>query len=325
MKKQALRGLLAVMALSVMLLGTGCWETPEGGQVGVVRNGGLFDSKSIRQIIPQGSGNTWAGWASEAHWYPAANQQRVYSFDDDKDADAPPVVVFTKDGVRVRMTGTFYLNTAFGDPQADPVDAKCPKKVGGGTGDCLLRAFDTSFGTRSFGSNGKKPWEEGGFRPFLNAIMKPVIDSNLREVIAEFDCEELVSSCSLVQRGGEKASAKGNDNQSNVTRIQTAVNENLAEEIKNKLGQPYFQQIKFSLGPVVPSDKVQEAIDSAQAEFAKVSKAQARVESARRDKEANAIKQQGYNTCRSCARQDELKSLPDALQTYAPGGNFAVR
>ena len=37
----------------------------------VVRNGGPFDDKQIRQVVPNGSGNTWVGFFSQAHPYPA--------------------------------------------------------------------------------------------------------------------------------------------------------------------------------------------------------------------------------------------------------------
>ena len=94
--------------------------TPEGGEVMVIRNGGPFDDKQIRQVVPNGAGNTWIGFGSQAHPYPASDQQRLYKFDDTPDADAKPVEVPTRDGVRVRLTGTFYINTAFdGTPEGE--------------------------------------------------------------------------------------------------------------------------------------------------------------------------------------------------------------
>ena len=210
---------VAAVALLALTFGaTGCMATPEGGEVMIIRNGGPFDDKQIRQVVPNGAGNTWIGFGSQAHPYPASDQQRLYKFDDTPDADAKPVEVPTKDGVRVRLTGTFYINTAFdGTPE----------------GEKLLRAFDTSFGTRAFtGAEGSaRPWEEGGWEIFLNAILQPIIDSNIREVIAEFDCKQLVSSCALVQRGGAAAvdaeEVAGTDNKSNVTVIQDRINQNL--------------------------------------------------------------------------------------------------
>lgn len=307
--KRIVRAAMILGLFAVLMGTTGCYDTPEGGEMGVTRNGGPFDDRQIRQVVPNGAGKTWTGWASDTHFYPASDQQRVYKFDDTNDADAEPVKVPTRDGVQVRLTGTFYINTAFENTKQ---------------GTALIKAFDTSFGTRGFGSEDLKPYDEGGWSAFLNSILQPVIDSNIREVMAEFDCKQLVSSCALVQRGGEQVSAKdvaGANNKSNVTQIQDRINANLAEEITAKLGKPYFRNIKFSLGPVeLPG--VQHAIDDAQSAFAAVSKAQAKVQQARADREANAIKQKGYNACRSCAKQDELKSLPRGLQ--ALGGDVAL-
>jgi len=290
-----------------MVGASGCYSTPQGGEIGVVRNGGPFDDKNIRQIVEQGSGNTWVGWFSETHYYPASNQQRIYKFDRSADADAGPVTVPTQDGVRVRLQGTFYLNTAFDNT---------PR------GTRLVKQFDTAFGTRGFGTGNKKPWEDGGWSDFLNAVVQPVIDSNIREIVAEFECKQLVSSCALVQRTGqEKKVVVEENNASNVTQIQDRINENLTEEIRAKLGQPYFQNIRFSLGPVeLPG--VQHAIDEAQSAFAAVSKAQARVEQARADATANRLKQKGYSLCPQCAELDKIKALPRGLT--ALGGSFAV-
>jgi hypothetical protein len=304
--------LVVVIVLFIALFGaTGCMATPEGGEVIVVRNGGPFDDKQIRQVVPNGAGNTWIGFGSEGHPYPASDQQRLYKFDDSPDADAKPVEVPTKDGVRVRLTGTFYINTAFdGTPE----------------GEQLVRRFDTAFGTRGFtGAEGSaRPWEEGGWEIFLNAILQPIIDSNIREVIAEFDCKQLVSSCALVQRGGAEVNAEevaGTNNRSNVAVIQDRINQNLSEEIQSKLGQPYFRNIRFSLGPVeLPG--VQKAIDQAQSAFAEVSRAQARVAQAKADADANRERQRGYNACPACQRIDAIKALPPGIT--ALGGDFTT-
>jgi SPFH domain / Band 7 family len=308
LRRAALVVVVAIVAISALSI-SGCYSTPDGGEIGVVRNGGPFDDRQIRQVVPNGAGNTWVGLYSETHYYPASDQQRIYKFDRSDDADAPPIEVPTRDGVRIRLTGTFYLNTAFENS---------------GEGTALLRAFDTAYGTRTFGSSGLHPWDEGGWSSFLNSVVQPVIDSNVREIIAEFDCKQLVSSCALVQRGGQKVDAQeviGPGDRSNVTIVQDRINENLSEEIQAKLGKPYFRNIRFSLGPVeLPG--VQEAIDAAQSAFAEVSRAQARVEQSRSEAKANEIRQRGYENCPTCARIDAIKSLPQGLT--ALGGEFAV-
>ena len=82
-----------------------------------------------------------------------------------------------------------------------------------------------------------------------------------------------------------------------MSRSSRTASTNLSEEIKAKLGQPYFRNIRFSLGPVeLPG--VQKAIDAAQSAFAEVSRAQARVAQAKADADANRERQRGYNACR---------------------------
>ncbi len=306
----AMVGVVAIMGLG----GTGCASTPEGGETIVVRNGGPLDDKQIRQIVPNGSGMTWTGLMSEEHPYPASDSERNYKFDDTPDADAPPVEVPTADGVKVELRGTVYLNTGFDNSPE---------------GEKLIRQFDTAYGTRRFGTADEEgdalhAWEEGGWSAYLNSFVKPVIDASIREVMAGTECKELVASCALVQRGGE-VRASDVQSGSRMQEIEKEINEKIAARINSTLRAPYFRNIRFSLGrPALPG--VQQAIDRAQSAFANVSEAQARVESAKQDRRANEEKQKGYNACSSCARQDELKALPDSLQTYAPGnGNVAVR
>lgn len=113
--RQPIRLLLALAMLGLMLalvLGaTGCYTTPQAGEIGVVRNGGPFDNHNIRQIVDNGSGNTWPGWYSSTHYYPVDTQQRFFKMEtcagNDggvcRGADAPAVTVPTSDGVEVRI------------------------------------------------------------------------------------------------------------------------------------------------------------------------------------------------------------------------------
>ena len=125
-----------------------------------------------------------------------------------------------------------------------------------------------------------------------------------------------------MQRGGAEnvdvEEVAGTDNKSNVTLIQDRINQNLSEEIQSKLGQPYFRNIRFSLGPVeLPG--VQQAIDQAQSAFAEVSRAQARVAQAKADADANEERQRGYNNCPACQRIDAIKALPPGLTALGRG------
>src|SRR3954452_23548635 len=85
------------------------------GHVGVVRNGGPLDGRSIRQILMPGSGVTWAGWYSQdPHEYPARGVVLLYTVTSDATrGDRPGVDVVnvpTRDGVRVGIEGTLYYH-----------------------------------------------------------------------------------------------------------------------------------------------------------------------------------------------------------------------
>jgi hypothetical protein len=304
-------GLLACLSL------TGCYSKPQGGEIGVVRNGGPFDNHNIRQIIPNGAGTSWNGMFSSTHYYPVDSQQRFFrmaSCPTDsgicKGADAEAVTVPSADGVDVTIEGTFYLNTGFNDSPG---------------GEATVKAFDTQFATRTFGDDLHAYDGNDGWSAFLAAIVEPIVVNNLRETISGVTCADLVSSCALVQNSTAKVSAQqlaGKNNQSNVSRIQETVEKALATDLGSTLGRAYFKNIKFNLARVVLPSSVQTAINRAQSAFASVSQAQARVRSAKLESQANEQRQAGYRKCPTCARIDAIKALPPGLT--ALGSGFAV-
>lgn len=328
MKRFLIRGLMGLCLVGVLAGTTGCYSTPEGGQIGVVRNGGSFDNKKIRQVVPNGSGNTWVGWGSDTHYYPVDSQQRYikaescYGQADDKcTADRGPWTFQTKDGVDLGVEGTIYLNTTFNDSK-EGIDA--------------VKAFDTQFATRTF--NGDHAYDgNDGWSNFLGAIVDPVASNNLRDVGSGLECAQFVSSCSLVQNQGSKVKVvvKDKNNQSNIAFVQDAVAAGLDKDLVATLGGTtkarFFKNIKFVITRVDLPGKIQDAINDAQAQFAQVSKINAQVEQEKANVDvqhqkflARKEQEKGYRACASCARQDEYKALPQGLQTYAPGGNFAV-
>jgi regulator of protease activity HflC (stomatin/prohibitin superfamily) len=309
----AVLGFIAFVIIGlVVLIGIfhGLTKT-NGGDVAVVRNGGPFDDHRIRQTIQPASSLTWTGWWSSVHAYPA--QQRFYTITADvgRGERTGVDVVFTptSDGVNVGLEGTIYftLNT-------DPA---------------TLRTFDTKFGTRKFrGLDGviRSPYDgDDGWSGFLDQIVRPVIDNDLREQINSFRCAELISSCALVQNGGSQVKIKsGQSNNGNIAKVQDAINSSLGADLRGTLGSDFFTGIRFNLVRVTLPAKIQQAVDDAQAAFAQVTQAQARVQSARADAEANRIRQRGYRDCPACARIDELKAIPSSVQTFAPGSGFSV-
>jgi regulator of protease activity HflC (stomatin/prohibitin superfamily) len=296
---------VAVPALSGFL---GGFDRTSGGEVAVIRNGGMLDNNRIRQIIDPGSGLKWTGWWSHAHKYPA--QQRFYTITSNGNGDRAGVDVVTvpsSDGVNMGMEGTLYFGLNLDH--------------------ATLRKFDDKFGTRKFtGADGKARYAydgDEGWSAFLDQIVRPVIDNDLRTQVNSFKCAELVSSCALVQNntGADQTALKTGSNNANIAKVQTAINTSLEQDLTQTLGAPFLTNLHFNLARVTLPDSVQEAVDRAQAAFAAVSEAQAKVAQARAEAAANKARQDGYDKCHTCADIEKLKALPPGITTYAPGND----
>ncbi|MEA2373814.1 MAG: hypothetical protein QOD53_277 [Thermoleophilaceae bacterium] len=316
-------GALFLLIFVVGLLSS--FDKTNGGEIAVVRNGGALDNHKVRQVIAPASGLTFTGMWSQVHKYPA--QQRFYTISanpNEGDSQGVDVVhVPTSDGVFVGIEGTLYftLNSDTSNCQGTNTGALQSR-----TPVCPIAAFDNKFGTRTFG--GEHPYDgDLGWSNFLNQAVRPVIDNNLREQIGNFPCKELVSSCALVQNQGNVrtvSAEQGRKNNANLIRIQDAINTSLRLDLRSELGGDYLVGIRFILRGVTLPEKVQSAVDDAQAAFGAVSLSEAHVRQASLDAKANRLRQSGYRDCPACAKIDELKAIPSSIQTFAPGGNFAV-
>jgi hypothetical protein len=305
------------IVLLIVLVGLmGGFDKTAGGEIAVVRNGGPFDNNRIRQVIQPGSGLTWIGLYSSMHRYPS--QQRLYTITSDAERgariDADVVRTPSSDGVDMGIEGTIYFNLN--------LDADA------------MKAFDERFGTRPFRAGGDRllyAWDGyEGWSAFLDAVFRPVIDNNLRIQINNFRCSELVSSCALVQNttrpGASPApiTTGGQQNNTNIAKVQQAVNESLPRELRDMLGGDFFVDIRFNLVRVTLPQGVQDAVNKAQAAYAAVSEAQAKVVQAQAEADANKKRQEGYNACPACAQIDVIKALPPGVTTYAPGAGATV-
>ena len=316
-----LLGSVLVVVLALLVVVTG-FDKTSGGEVGVVRNGGPLDNNRIRQVIQPASNLTWTGMWSQVHKYPS--QQRFYTItSDDKSGDRPGVDVVrvpSSDGVDMGLEGTLYFSLT--------------------TDQAALRSFDDKFGTRRFTAvDGKAhyPWEgDEGWLTFLDQIIRPIVDNDLRSQVADFRCAQLVSSCALVQNSTSQpavppAPPKTGGNNSNIAQIQNAINSSLADDLRTTLGGDFLTGIRFNLVKVTLPAEVQAAVNQAQAQFAKVSEAQAKVAQAAAEAQANERRQTGYTKCPTCAQIDitkaqaeVVKSIPANVTVYAPGNQVGL-
>jgi hypothetical protein len=309
--------LLVVVGLVVLFAGivpgiafAAGFTKADGGHVVVVRNGGPFDDNSIRQVIQPNSGLTSTGLFSTGHPYPST--QRNFKVSGSKNADSNEVInVPTKDGVLVGVEGTFYFDVNYTDQS-------------------VMRAFDDKYGTRTYplgDGNSSYAWDsEAGWNSFLSFTLGNLVQNVLRQEIGNVECADLVASCSLAANSSAQAAAvnpNANGNQT-INQVQQAVNAGFTQDVDTVLGVPIFIHPRFVLSKVDLPTNVQDAINKAQAAFAGVTESQAALQRAQIDAQADAARQQGYNSCPTCAQIDIMKALPPNLTTYAPGQAFAV-
>jgi hypothetical protein len=120
------------------------------------------------------------------------------------------------------------------------------------------------------------------------------------------------------------AANTGQQNNTNIAKVQQAVNDSLPKELRDMLGGDFFMNIRFNLVRVTLPQAVQDAVNKAQAAYAQVSEAQAKIAQAQAEADANRKRQEGYDACKQCAEIDKIKALPPGVTVYAPGADTSV-
>jgi regulator of protease activity HflC (stomatin/prohibitin superfamily) len=305
--KVALMIIASLVAVAVLVGGFGGLRSTGGGEAAVVRDGGPFDDNRVRQVIDPGSGLTWTGWWSSVHAYPA--QQRFYTITADArratKLGVDVVTVPSNDGVNLGIEGTLYFTLNLDHD--------------------TLKTFDDKYGTRTFRAQDDRslyPWDgDDGWTAFFGQAVRPVVDNALRGQLGNMRCAELVPSCSLL-RGS--SALKPQDGNTNIVKVQNAVNATLARDLPATLGGGFLTGLRFTLARVTLPDEVQKAVDRSLAADAAVSEAQARVAQAKAEAAADEARQRGYDKCPACAEIEKLKSLPQGITVYAPGNPQSV-
>jgi len=310
-RAKSVLGLIAGLLVLVAIIAvSGARFTREDvGHVGVVRNGGPFDSRQVRQILAPGQGLTWTGWYSQApHNYPAAHVTLRYTVTSDPkrgSRDGVDVItVPTKDGVQVGLEATVFFRFV---GETDPV---------------TLSRFDQSVGTRKFETTDGRmlyPYQgDDGFAAMLDAIFRPVLENDLRSEIGRYRCAEILSSCALVR--GPVAS-RLRQPPANLPRIQDWLQSSLQRDLTRSLGQRYIWDIRFRIARITLPGNVQAAVDQSQAQYAAVNTSKAQMKQARYQNERNRLLSETLNKSPALANIETLKALPPhTTLILAPGG-----
>jgi regulator of protease activity HflC (stomatin/prohibitin superfamily) len=301
---------IAVTALMLVVGISGARFARENvGYVGVVRNGGPVDTRTIRQVLMPGQGLTWIGlFSQKPHEYPASNVNRTYTVTSDprrgNRSGVDVLAVPTRDGVQVGIEATVFL-----------------RFVGESDLPTLIK-FDVSYGTRRFASFGGRqlyPWQgDDGFYALLDAVFRPVLEYDIRKVLGSFQCAELVASCALVTH----ASSVGKVPLVDSDRIASRISGALDVDLKRSIGRRYFHDIRVRIARVTLPQVVQTAIDSSEAKFAAVSGSEAELRQARYQSKRNLLLGKAYNKSPALATVEALKAIPKGSTVIVnTGGN----
>lgn len=305
----ALIGVALIVAVSGVR-----FERQQVGYVGVVRNGGPLDDRTIRQILLPGQRLTWTGFFSESpHQYPASNVSRTYTVTSNPRRGSRPgvdvVTVPTKDGVQVGVEATVFMRFV------------------GERNVAALTRFDISFGTRRFPTaSGKErlyPWDgDDGFYTWLDNFFRPVLEYNLRREFGRFDCAELVASCALVRSGKVASGAPPSTvPTADAGVIASRIGASLERDLTRTLGQPYFWDIRMRIARVSLPKDVQAAVNEAQANYVKVNTEKAQLKQTSYEYQQKRLLGSAYNASPGLANIDALKALPKgATVILSPNG-----
>jgi regulator of protease activity HflC (stomatin/prohibitin superfamily) len=296
--RRAVMVALSLMGLALLMFVAGARVVRQDiGHVGVVRNGGPLDNRSIRQLLMPGSGVTWAGWFSQKpHEYPARHVPLLYTITSDVERGhrlgVDVVTVPTRDGVQVGIEGTVYYHFV-GEENAR-----------------LLRQFDKTIGTRTYTAGGltTTPYDgDEGFQVMVENVFRPVFDNDLRHEVGAFQCAEIVTACALVKRARFSGSSHSTRS---AELIEQRINESLENDMADALGGRFFLDIHFRLVRVTLPDSVQAAVTAAQAGSARVHLAKQRLRQGRFVARRDRLLADVYNESPALANINAIRAAP---------------
>ena len=153
-----------------------------------------------------------------------------------------------------------------------------------------------------------------------------MLDNALRETIARFRCEELVSSCALLaaSRRAARQQARATRRTPTSSRSRRRSPSALDTDLARNLGATYFKNVQVVVSAVRLPERVQSAVNEAQAQFAEVNKANAELQRARIRKQVNDTLGRSYENCPACADIDALKSIPQNVTAISLGGGGSI-
>lgn len=310
MRKSFKSAILALVVTGAALIATGCgdtpdeergYHTPDPGRITVVRGApdgnSDVDDKGIQRVICPGEKRQKIGKDVDLHTYPEERSQRYYLITTDEGRGDRPTADYieatTADGVKVRLEGKFYFQTAF----------SC-----NGDGEKLLRQFDDQFGARSFplvgqggtdSSPSAAPWDGSpGWDAFLDVNVRPDMDNVLPEQVGGYTCAQLNTACAVISNAKSgKALVDAEEGKASTAarqKLEEGIVEALNKSLEGSMGAPYVKFTDFQIARITLPTEVQKAVDDAQAEYAKLSGKEAELANARLEAEKQTLLSAAY-------------------------------
>lgn len=269
MLKDPERGLpskvLAVAGLIVgifLVVGAGAWvfsfKGTDTGEVCVVREGGPFDGRDIKEVRQPGEGPKPIGAWNHQDCLPVTERDSNDVLEDDPTFP-------TRDSVQVIADGQ-ALFTLTNDP-------------------VKIEAFYKKYGRKKWG--GQDMWSDEGWLNFLRQRFAPVLLDTQRQVIGEYACTELNNLCQYVQDARaavEQGKVVEKDNTQNLAAAAQKITEVLQQKLREAFGDDYFENVRYQNLRIRFEPEVQARITEAQS--LRTQAANARLEAERKVAEA---------------------------------------
>jgi len=154
----------------------------------------------------------------------------------------------------------------------------------------------------------------------VDALFRPLLDNIVRGELGQFQCAQLVPSCVLIHRADlVRATTASNAPRTNIVRVEQAIDRALEADLASTLNGSYFWKIHFRIARVTLPANVQSAINVAQASYAGVADAKAKVRQARYHNRANRLLAETYDKSPALAKVEELKAIPKGSTVILSG------
>jgi len=312
-------GIVLIIALVFVVIAGAAWlfsfHGVGPGEVAIVKEGGPFDGRDVKEIRQPGAGAKPIGAFN--HQYVLPTSQR------DLTEEAGTIRVPTADGVNVLIDGQalFQLKT-------DPA---------------LVEKFYRNFGVRTWG--GEDLWDDAGWDNFLKIRLVPILQQSIRSVIGTEDCTSLNNTCIYVLNADSiLASSEGADatqkaqqqakqanTQQNLAEAERKISDAFKTNLKNGLGTEYFEGVRFQNLRVTFDREIQSRVTAAQGARAEVAtarlraqrvqadargKAQAAIEAAKGDRQSKEQQAAGVRALARAYRSNPQQAKIDQTKAF---------